>query len=74
MIISDSRRHTLAFTVSILVEINDEIINSEKIAFKGILEFCAREKLENIRDTTDIEKERIVGFQNGKNENTIMAR
>ena len=41
-----------------------EIINSEKIDFKGILEFCAQEKFGNIRDTTSIEKKTIVGFQN----------
>ena len=50
-----------------------EIINSEKIDFKGILEFCTQEKFRNIRATTVIEKKTIVGFQNQKNENTIMA-
>lgn len=52
-----------------------EIINSEKIDFEAILEFCAQEKFEsNSKKDIDEKKKTIRGFRNNKNEKTSMAR
>ncbi|WP_051199801.1 AAA family ATPase [Christiangramia echinicola] len=51
-----------------------EIINAEKIDFKGIVEFCAQEKLGNTGSGFKAEKKTIVGFQKKPDEGANLAR